>query len=231
MGELIATVALEKLKEQELRVSDLEDNVLSYGNYFAEIEAENEEGRKDVEKLKERVAHIEWDLEPGISRLDIFKRIGKLEKNFSCLEKRVGELEDQQEERINQLEHADSEYEEKFRVLTVQNQELRDHLNMTIDVVNQVVNTLNQNSEKQATYDGQQGDEVTTTATEEEEDDEPLTLTQVYNMYQSQPRDEETWQMMTDAINATEEYEMKHSKQTDKINGLSKDEWTDLLKM
>ena len=215
MGELIATVALEKLKEQELRVSDLEDNVLSYGNYFAEIEAENEEGRKDVEKLKERVAHIEWDLEPGISRLDIFKRIDKLEKNISCLEKRVGELEDQQEERINQLEHADSEYEEKFRVLTVQNQELRDHLNMTIDVVNQVVNTLNQNSEKQATYDGQQGDEVTTTATEEKEDDEPLTLTQVYNMYQSQPRDEETWQMMTDAINAAEEYEMKHSKQTD----------------
>ena len=230
MGELIATVALEKLKEQELRVSDLEDNVLSYGNYFAEIEAENEEGRKDVEKLKERVAHIEWDLEPGISRLDIFKRIGKLEKNFSCLEKRVGELEDQQEERINQLEHTDSEYVEKFRVLTVQNQELRDHLNMTIDVVNQVVNTLNQNSEKQATYDGQQGDEVTTTATEEE-DDEPLTLTQVYNKYQSQPRDEETWQMMTDAINAAEEYEMKHSKQTDKIIGLSKDEWTDLLKM
>ena len=57
MGELIATVALEKLKEQELRVSDLEDNVLSHGNYFAEIEAENEEGRKDVEKLKERVSH------------------------------------------------------------------------------------------------------------------------------------------------------------------------------
>ena len=222
MGELIATVALEKLKEQELRVSDLEDNVLSHGNYFAEIEAENEEGRKDVEKLKERVSHIEWDLEPGISRLDIFKRIDKLEKNFNSLEKRVGELEDQQEEeRINQLEDADSEYEEKFRVLTVQNQELRDHLNMTIDVVNKVVNTLNQNSEKQATYDGQQGDEVTTTATEEkeeeeeEEDDEPLTLTQVYNMYQSQPRDEETWQMMTDAINAAEEYEMKHSTQTD----------------
>ena len=150
-----------------------------------------------------------------------------MEKNFSSLEKRVGELEDQQEERINQLEDADSEYEEKFRVLTVQNQELRDHLNMTIDVVNKVVNTLNQNSEKQATY------EVTTTATEEkeEEDDEPLTLTQVYNMYQSQPRDEETWQMMTDAINAAEEYEMKHSKQTDKINGLSKDEWADILKM
>ena len=220
MGELIATVELEKLKEQELRISDLENNVLSHGNYFAEIEAENEEGRKDVEKLKERVSHIEWDLEPGISRLDIFKRIDKLEKNFNCLEKRVGELEDQQEERINQLEDADSEYEEKFRVLTVQNQELRDHLNMTIDVVNKVVNTLNQNSEKQATYDGQQGDEVKTTATEEkeeeeEEDDEPLTLTQVYNMYQSQPRDEETWQMMTDAINAAEEYEMKHSTQTD----------------
>ena len=235
MGELIATVALEKLKEQELRVSDLEDNVLSHGNYFAEIEAENEEGRKDVEKLKERVSYIEWDLEPGISRLDIFKRIRKLEENFSSLEKRVGELEDQQEERINQLEDADSEYKEKFRVLTVQNIELRDHLNMAIDVINKVVNTLNQNSEELTTYDGQQGDEVTTTATEEkeEDDDEPLTLSQVYNMYQSQPRDKETWQMMTDAIKTAEEYEheQQYNQQAAKINTLSKEEWADLLNM
>ena len=203
MGELIATAALEKLKEQELRVSDLEDNVLRHGNYFAEIEAENEEGKKDVEKLKERVSHIEWDLEPGISRLDIFKRIRKLEENFNSLEKRVGELE-----------NTDSEYEEKFRVLTVQNIELRDHLNMTIDVVNKVVNTLNQNSEELTTcIDVQQDDEEATSTTEEK--DEPLTLTQVYDMYQSQPRDEETWQMMTDAINAAEEYEheQQHNQQ------------------
>ena len=208
MGELIATAALEKLKKQELRVSDLEDNVLRHGNYFAEIEAENEEGRKDVEKLKERVSHIEWDLEPGISRLDIFKRIRKLEENFSSLEKRVGELE-----------NTDSEYEEKFRVLTVQNIELRDHLNMTIDVVNKVVNTLNQNSEELTTcIDVQQDDEEATSTTEEK--DEPLTLTQVYDMYQSQPRDEETWQMMTDAINAAEEYEheQQHNQQAAKIS-------------
>ena len=169
MGELVATVVLEKLKEQELRVSELEDNVLRHGNYFAEIEAENEEGRKDVEKLKERVS--------------------QLEENFS-------------------------EYEEKFRVLTVQNIELRDHLNMTIDVVNKVVNALNQNSEELTTcIDVQQDDEEATSTTEEK--DEPLTLSQVYDMYQSQPRDEETWQMMTDAINAAEEYEheQQHNQQ------------------
>ena len=102
-------------------------------------------------------------------------------------------------ERVSELEENFSEYEEKFRVLTVQNVELRNHLNMAIDVVNKVVNTLNQNSEELTTcIDVQQDDE---------EKDEPLTLTQVYDMYQSQPRDEETWQMMTDAINAAEEYE------------------------
>ena len=226
MGELIAGVVLEKLKEQELRVSNLEDNVLSHGNYFEEIEAENEEDRKDVEKLKERMSHIELDLEPGISRLDIFKRIRKLEENFSSLEKRVGELE-----------NTDSEYEEKFRVLTVQNIELRDHLNMTIDVINKVVNTLNQNSEELTTcidvqQDDDDEDEEATSTTEEK--DEPLTLTQVYDMYQSQPRDKETWQMMNDAIKAAEEYEheqQQHNQQAAKINALSKEEWADLLKM
>ena len=175
MGELITTTVLEKLKEQELRVSELEDNVLRHGNYFAEIEAENEEGRKDVEKLKERVS--------------------RLEENFS-------------------------EYEEKFRVLTVQNIELRNHLNMTIDVVNKVVNTLNQNSEELTTcMDVQQDDDDDDKETTEEKD-EPLTLTQVYDMFQSQPRDEETWQMMTDAINAAEEYEHEQPQTITKYNKL-----------
>ena len=157
-SELLENVLL-KVKSLEIKFNDLEGDVLSHGNYFAEIEVENEEGRKDVEKLKERVS--------------------QLEENFS-------------------------EYEEKFRVITVQNIELRNHLNMTIDVVNKVVNTLNQNSEELTTYmDVQQDDD--------EEKDEPLTLSQVYDMYQSQPRDEETWQMMTDAINAAEEYE--HERQ------------------
>ena len=228
MEALGAVEVVEKIRTLEIKFSDLEGDVLSHGNYFAEIETENEEGRKDVEKLKERVSHVEWDLEPGLSRLDIFKRVSKLEENFSCLENRVGELEDQQGERIKQLENIDREYEEKFRVLTLQNNELRDHLNMTIDAVNNITKYLNNVLEQQQQQQQQQqqrDDEVTC---EKEEEDEPLTLSQVYDLYQSQPRDEEAWQEMTNAINAAQEYE-KQKQQDTIINGLSKDEWKDFL--
>ena len=229
---------LQKVKSLEIKFDGLEGDVLCHGNYFAEIESESEEDRKDVEKLKERVSHIEWDLQPGVSRLDIFKRIDELEKNvanFSSLQKRVGELEDRQEEMINQLENADREYAEKFRVLTVQNDELRDHLNMTIDTVNNITQVLNNVLEGQK----QASDEVTSTTSEEQlpEDDEQLTLSQVYDLYQSQPQDEEAWLEMGKMIKAAEEYELR--KQQDAainnglniINGLSKEEWNDLLKI
>ena len=47
------------------------------------------------------------------------------------------------------------------------------------------------------------------------EDNEPmqLTLCQVYDMYQSQPPDEEGWEEMTKAIEAAEEYEASLQKQ------------------
>ena len=230
METLGAVEVLGKIRTLEIKFSDLEGDVLSHGNYFAEIEAENEEGRKDVEKLKERVSHVEWDLEPGLSRLDIFKRVTKLEENFISLENRVGELEDQQEERINQLENTDREYEEKFRVLTLQNNELRDHLNMTIDTVNNITTYLNNVLEQQQQQQQQRDEEVTTNEVTCEEEDEPLTLSQVYDLYQSQPRDEEAWQEMTNAIKTAEEYELRKQQDTI-INGLSKDEWEDLLKI
>ena len=63
-----------------------------------------------------------------------------------------------------------------------------------------------------------------------EEEGESFTLSQVCGLYQSQPRDEEAWQEMTNAINAAQEYEKQ--KQLDTvINGLSKDEWQDFLKI
>ena len=221
---------LQKVKSLEIKFDGLEGDVLCHGNYFAEIESESEEGRKDVEKLKERVGHIEWDLEPGLSRLDVFKRVSKLEENFSCLENRVGELEDQQEERIKQLENIDREYEEKFRVLTLQNNELRDHLNMTIDTVNNITTYLNNVLEQQQQQQQQQqrDDEVTSNEVTCEKEDEPLTLSQVYDLYQSQPRDEEAWQEMTNAIKAAQEHG-KQKQQDTIINGLSKDEWKDFL--
>ena len=227
METLGAVEVLGKIRTLEIKFDGLEGDVLSHGNYFAEIESESEEGRKDVEKLKERVSHIEWDLEPGLSRLDIFKRVTKLEENFISLENRVGELEDQQEERINQLENTDREYEEKFRVLTLQNNELRDHLNMTIDTVNNITTYLNNVLEQQQQQQ-QRDEEVTTNEVTCEEEDEPLTLSQVYDLYQSQPRDEEAWQEMTNAIKTAEEYELRKQQDTI-INSLSKDEWKDFL--
>ena len=223
---------LQKVKSLEIKFDGLEGDVLCHGNYFAEIESESEEGREDVEKLKERVSHIEWDLQPGVSRLDIFKRIDELEKNvvnFSSLQKRVGELEDRQkEEMINELENADREYVEKFRVLAVQNNELRDHLNMTIDTVNNITTYLNNVLEGQK----QTSDEVTSTTSEDQlpQDDEQLTLSQVYDLYQSQPRDEEAWLEMDKMIKAAEEYELR-KQQDAAINGLSKEEWNDFLKI
>ena len=75
------------------------------------------------------------------------------------------------------------------------------------------------------------------------DDDEPtmednespqLTLQQVYDMYQSQPPDEEGWQEMTKAIKTTEEYEARLQNQEElptRVNGLTQDEWNDLLRI
>ena len=56
------------------------------------------------------------------------------------------------------------------------------------------------------------------------------TVQQVYDMYQSQPTTEEDWQEMTEAIKAAEEYEAQPAQQLfNVINGLTPDEWKDLL--
>ena len=47
-------------------------------------------------------------------------------------------------------------------------------------------------------------------------------------MYQSQPPDEEGWDEMTAAMNAAEEHEAR-KKLT--VNGLTNDEWQDLLQL
>ena len=185
MEVLGAAEVVEKLRTLEIKFNDLEGDVLSHGNYFAEIESESEEGRKDAEKLKERVG---------------------------------------------ELENADREYEEKFRVFTLQNNELRDHLNMTIDAVNNITTYLNNVLEQQQQQQQQRDEEVTTNEVTCEEEDEPLTLSQVYDLYQSQPRDEEAWLEMDKMIKAAEEYELRKQQDTI-INGLSKDEWEDLLKI
>ena len=47
-------------------------------------------------------------------------------------------------------------------------------------------------------------------------------------MYQSQPPDEEGWDEMTAAIKAAEEYE---ARQKLTVNGLTANEWQDLLQL
>ena len=212
MAQDLLENTLLRLKSLESKFDDLEGDVLSHGTYFAGIETDHEEDRDKVEKLKERVAHIEWDLQPG------------LEKRFEA----------QQEELINQLEDADREYAEKFRVLNVQNEELRSHLNMTIDAVNNISRILNGLIE-QKKISLVEVNEVTTSEDDDEpEENEPMqrTLRQVYDMYQSQPPDEEGWEEMTKAIEAAEEYEASLQKQQEfptRVNGLTQDEWNDLL--
>ena len=103
--------------------------------------------------------------------------------------------------------------EERVAVLNVQNIELKDHLNSVIDVVNSVTRLLNN-----------------IVASPPADDQPKLTVQQVYDMYQSQPPTEEGWQEMTDAIKAAEEYEAQPAQQLfNVINGLTPDEWKDLL--
>ena len=193
---------------------------------------------KNLYKLTNRFE----DLEENLEKLDCFlyelgtsqeKDRTKIEK----LEKRVAELE-------TDFGKTDL-LEERVSVLKVQNIELRDHLNLTIDMLNNVTTILNSqfmNKEPadEATTpheDIKDEDtqhtlkkvyakyEVTTPHEDMDEDTQPA-LSQVYAMYQSQPPDEEGWDEMTAVIKAAEEYEARK-----KVNGLTVNEWQDLLQL
>ena len=124
------------------------------------------------------------------------------------LEKRVTQLE-------ADLESVPEIFEGKIATLQVQNFELSDHLNSTIDTLNSVVKILNgqvidegpvveENPDGELIYSKQDEDKD-----EDMNEDTQLTLSQVYAMYQSQPPDEEGWDEMTAAIKAAEEYEAR----------------------
>ena len=118
------------------------------------------------------------------------------------LEKRVRELEIDLPELIA----------ERVATLKTENAELRHHLNLVVDAVNNITRIWNEQ-----VHEGEQQVEV---VDEQPAEDPPqLTLQQVYNMYQSQPRDEEGWEEMTKAIEAAEKYESSLPIRT---NGLRK---------
>ena len=108
------------------------------------------------------------------------------------LEKRVRELETDLPELIA----------ERVATLKTENAELRHHLNLVVDAVNNITRIWNEQ-----VHEGEQQTEVIDEQAMEDNEPPQLTLQQVYNMYQSQPRDEEGWEEMTKAIKAAEKYE------------------------
>ena len=117
--------------------------------------------------------------------------------NLEKLDKRVRELETDLPELIA----------ERVATLKTENAELRHHLNLVVDAVNNITRIWNEQAA---------------------EDPPQLTLQQVYNMYQSQPQTEEGWEEMTNAIETAEKYEASLPIRT---NGLTQEEWNDLLQI
>ena len=184
-----------------------------------------------VKQLEVKFAHFEADTSMTdccLTELDEELEEGRV--SLEKLEKRVTVLETD----LPEL------FEERVAVLKTENAELRIQLNLVIDAVNNITRVWNEQVDQ--VIENQPPNEVKVVDGGSDDDDEPamedseppqLTLRQVYDMYQSQPPDEEGWEEMTKAIEAAEEYEAKLQKQQQelptKVNGLTQDEWNDLL--
>ena len=197
----MAETSVTLAEETALRVRQLEVK-------FDDFETENKMSDCYFNELDE-------ELEEGRVSLE------KLEKRVTALETDLPEL-----------------FEERLATLKTENAELRIHLNLVVDAVNNITRVWNDQVDE--AIDNEPTDE---TKAVDDDDDEPamedneppqLTLRQVYDMYQSQPPDEEGWQEMTKAIEAAEEYEGRLQKQQElptRVNGLTQDEWNDLLRI
>ena len=203
-GITLAKETALRLRNLELKFENLEADVKMSDCCFNELETDQEEAGNKIDILEKRVTQVEVDL------------------------------------------HSQHElFEEAVATLNLQNVELRNHVNLLVDTINNITRVLNSNIEQ-----ADEGvDEVDgTQSNEEQEENEPSQLTaeqansmkkpffhdtvqQVYDMYQSQPRDEEGWVEMTKAIKAAEEYEDGLKEQQERVNGLTEDEWNDLLRI
>ena len=182
-----------KVKQLEVKCENLEADIKMTDCCFNELDADQEEDRHKIERLEKRVTQLEAGLDPEL------RTKGLLEKNLYKLTNRVSEIE-------VELEKTEL-LEERVSVLNIQNFELRDHLNSTIDTLNNVVKILNdQVINEEPVVEGNPDGELLYPEQDMEDDTQP-TLSQVYAMYQSQPPDEEGWDEMTAAIKAAEEYE------------------------
>ena len=218
------------LKQLTVQYEDFEDKVELLECFYTQLDGNQEENRRNVEKLEKRVTELEEQME----RAEV------------AVESAVDQdALDEGDRKIDLIE-------ERVAVLKVQNIELRDHLNLTIDMLNNFTRILNsQFMNKEQTDEAIQTEtttpheaikdedtqhtlkkvyamyEVTTPHEDMSEDTQP-TVSQVFAMYQSQPPDEEGWDQMTVAMEAAEEHEAR-KKLTD--NGLTSDEWKDLLRL
>ena len=163
-----------------------------------------EETALKVKQLEVKCANLKTDIEMTDCCFNELDADQEEDRNkIEELEKRVTQLEDD-------LESVPGLFNEKIATLQVQNIELRDHLNATIDTLNNVVKIINDQVIDREPVDGENPDDMeddTHHYLEEVYTDTQPTLSQVYSMYQSQPPDEEGWNEMTSAIKAAEEYE------------------------
>ena len=181
-----------------------------------------EETALRVKQLEVKFAHFEADTSmTDCCLIEIDEELEEGRVSLEKLEKRVTELETD----LPEL------FEERVATLKTENAELRIHLNLVVDAVNNITRLWNEQVEQ--VIDNELPDEVKVVDDDDEptmEDNEPpqLTLRQVYDMYQSQPQDEEGWEEMTKAIEVAEQYE---ASLPSRVNGLTQDEWNDLLQI
>ena len=178
------------LKQLTVQYEDLEDKVELVDCFYTQLDGNQEENRRNLEKLEKRVTELEE----------------RMERAEVAVESAVDQdALDEGDRKIDLIE-------ERVAVLKVQNIELRNHLNLTIDMLNNVTRILNSLfTNKEQADEAIQVHEVTTSHEDINEDTQP-TVQQVFTMYQSQPPDEEGWDEIT-------------------VNGLTSDEWKDLLRL
>ena len=184
-----------------------------------------------VKQLEVKFAHFEADTNmTDCCLIEIDEELEEGRVSLEKLEKRVTVLETD----LPEL------FEERVAVLKTENAELRIQLNLVVDAVNNITRAYNEQVDQ--VIENQPPDEVKV-VDGSGDDDEPtmednqppqLTLQQVCDMYQSQPPDEEGWQETTKVIKAAEQYEARLQKQQElpaRVNGLTQDEWNDLLRI
>ena len=140
-------------------------------------------------------------------RFDAFETENKISPNYfnefdEELEERRVSLE-KLEKRVRELEIDLPELiAERVATLKTENAELRHHLNLVVDAVNNITRIWNEQ-----VHEGEPEDNEVLTLLQGDAEPQQFTLEEVYNMYQSQPQTEEEWEEMTNAIKAAVMYE------------------------